>query len=93
MPMVRVPSRTKLVRLTLVNGTTTCATVLASLSIETEVSMKASGSRMLRKVLALRDGLTVRASKAPILMARRMASAYINGKMVLHMRGTGSIAR
>lgn len=93
MPMVKVPSRMKLVRLTLVNGTTTCVMGSESPSIGTVVSMKASGLRMLRKVWASKDGQMVRASKVPILMAKRMASAYINGKMVLHMKETGSIAR
>ena len=93
MPMVKVPLRMKLVRHTLGSGTITCVTVSASPSTGTAASTKDSGLRMRKKEWESRDGRMAPASKALILMAKRMDSACTNGKMVLRMRAIGSTVR
>jgi len=78
--MVRELSLTKLVKLTQVNGTTTCATEREFQNTEMVANTRGNGLRMPKKVLVLKDGQMAHASRGLILMERRMASDFTGGK-------------
>ena len=91
--MVRELSLTKLVKLTQVNGTTTCVTARASQNTEMAANMKGNGLRTPKKVLVLRDGRMVLASRGLTPMERRMASDFTDGKTEQLTTETGSTVR